>query len=268
MEILMTTELDSTVSVLAKPIAPHVALVTINRSAARNAVNGDVTRRLGSMVEVLEADPEVWAVVLTGAGDRAFCAGADLREISLEGTDQLVTREGGFAGFVKAARTKPWIAAVNGAAVAGGCEIALACDMIIASDDAQFGLPETKRGLAAVAGGLFRLTRSIPRVIAMELIATGRSISAADALRWGLVNAVVAKSEIIDRAVTLASEIAANAPIAVRESLAIARRAFDCDDQELFRMSNAAAVKVAATEDFKEGPLAFLEKRAPRWTGQ
>jgi enoyl-CoA hydratase/carnithine racemase len=205
---------------------------------------------------------------LTGAGEKAFCAGADLREISSGRRASLWTKAGGFAGFVKAKRVKPWIAAVNGSALAGGMEIALACDMIIAAADAQFGLPEPKRGLAAIAGGLFRLMRSIPPKIAAELITTGRSMSAQEAAGWGLVNAVVENSQTVERALRMALEVTGSAPLAVRRSLAIAKQAFDSSEDELFRLGIEAVNELAATEDFKEGPRAFLEKRSPRWTGR
>ena len=140
---------------------PHVATVTINRPDARNAINGAVARALEEAVIDTEADDEIRCVVLTGAGDRAFCAGADLKEISAGRIGDLVTRQGGFAGFVRAGRKKPWIAAVNGVALAGGTEIVLACDMSVVSEDATFGLPEVKRGLAALASGLYRLPRAL-----------------------------------------------------------------------------------------------------------
>jgi enoyl-CoA hydratase/carnithine racemase len=264
----MTVVLEAEEPVLVERLAQHVALVTLNRPAARNAVNSAVTSAISRIVKELEADPDVWVVILTGAGDHAFCAGADLRQISTGGRGGLATRDGGFAGFVRAERCKPWIAAVNGAALAGGCELALACDMIIAAEDAQFGLPETKRGLAAVAGGLFRLTRAIPRAIAMELIATGRPISSEEAARWGLVNAVVARTAVVDAALTLANTIVANAPIAVRKSLVIARKAFDHTELELFALSDEAIADLVKTEDYKEGPRAFIEKRPAVWVGR
>jgi enoyl-CoA hydratase/carnithine racemase len=205
--------------------------------------------------------------VLTGAGDRAFCAGADLKEISAGRIGELVTPDAGFAGFVRAKRTKPWIAAVNGVALAGGTEIVLACDMSIVSDDAKFGLPEVKRGLAALAGGLYRLPRALPRAIALELIATGEPIAADRALTYGLINRVVAKADVVAQALDLAELIAANAPIAVRESLTIARSSFDQNEDELERSVIAMGERLARTADYLEGPLAFIEKRPPHWTG-
>lgn len=256
-----------TVVLTERPL-PHVVRLTLNRPEARNAINGDVARALEAALLETEADPEIRAVVLTGAGAAAFCAGADLKEIAAGRIDSLVTEAGGFAGFVRAERRKPWIAAVNGAALAGGCEIALACDMIVAARHALFGLPEVKRGLAALAGGLYRLPRVLPRAIAFELIATGEPISAARAADLGMVNAVVEPDALETRALDLARVIAANAPVAVTESLAIARRAFDEPEDQLARGSAAAGARLASTEDFREGPRAFIEKRAPRWLGR
>jgi enoyl-CoA hydratase/carnithine racemase len=248
--------------------APHVALVTLRRPEARNAVNAALANRLEEIVKATEADASVRAVVLTGAGGQAFCAGADLKEVSQGGLGNLMTPDGGFAGFVRAHRTKPWIAAVDGFALAGGFEIALACDMIIASEDAVFGLPEVTRGLIASAGGLFRLPRALPRPIALELIATGGRLPAASALAFGLVNRVVPKDGTVPAAIALAVAISGNAPVAVRESLAIARRAFDLDEDTLARLSSEGQGRVMLTEDFREGPLAFIEKRPPRWLGR
>lgn len=260
------SESDAPVS-LTSP-APHVALVTLCRPDARNAVNGAVARALDRIVKATESDDQVRAVVLTGAGGQAFCAGADLKEIAQGRLHELSTRDGGFAGFVRAQRSKPWIAAVDGFALAGGCEIALACDMIVAAEHAAFGLPEVTRGLVAAAGGLFRLPRAVPRARALELIATGGRLSAADALAFGFVNRVVPGARTVPEAVALATAIAANAPVAVRESLAVARRAYDLDETALARLSDEAQARVMLTEDFREGPLAFIEKRAPRWQGR
>lgn len=253
--------------VLLSTALPHVALVTINRPEARNAVNSEVAHEIGRLVRTFENDPDTWCVVLTGAGGKVFSAGADLKVISAGLIHTLFTADGGFAGFVEARRTKPWIAAVDGLALAGGCEIALACDMIVASDDAAFGLPEVTRGLVASAGGAYRLPRVLPRPIAMELIATGMRLDVARAFDFGMVNHVVPKGETLSRAIHLAASIAANAPLAVRESLAIARQAFDHDDSTLMRMCAAAQARVMTTDDFQEGPRAFIEKRAPRWVG-
>lgn len=248
--------------------ASHVAVVTLRRPEARNAINGQLAASLGQLVQQIEADPDIWVVVLTGAGGQAFSSGADLKEVAAGRIDSLWTPAGGFAGFVAANRTKPWIAAVDGFALAGGCEIALACDMIVASEDASFGLPEVTRGLIAAAGGVYRLPRALPRALALELIATGARLDAARALSFGLVNRVVPKYRTLSSALELAASIAANAPIAVRESLAIARKTFDMNDAALARMSAEGQVRITQTEDFREGPLAFIEKRPPRWVGR
>jgi enoyl-CoA hydratase/carnithine racemase len=247
---------------------PHVALVTLNRPEARNAISHRVAVTLAGIVADTEADPQVRCVVLTGAGQQAFCAGADLKEVAAGGLEALSTPGNGFAGFVVAARTKPWIAAVHGFTLAGGFEIALACDMIIAADNTVFSLPEVTRGLIAAAGGMYRLPRRMPRALAFELIATGQRIDVQRAATFGLVNRVLARAETIASALELASTIAANAPVAVRTSLGIARQADDLDDASLYRLSIEAQEQIMQTEDFQEGPRAFVEKRAPRWVGR
>ncbi len=248
--------------------APHIRLVTFRRPEARNAINGAVAQALDQIVRDLEQDPDAWVVVLTGSGGQAFCSGADLKEVARGNLGALWTTEGGFAGFVRACRSKVWIAAVDGFALAGGFEIALACDLIVASVDATFGLPEVRRGLIAAAGGLYRLPRSLPRAVAYELIATGERLGAERALALGLINRVVPKDRTLVEALALADIIACNAPIAVRESLKIARRTFDLDDAALARLSEEGQQRVMRTEDFQEGPRAFIEKRTPRWVGR
>jgi len=248
--------------------APHIALVTLNRPAARNAVNAAVAEQLGAIVASLDADPEVRAVVLTGAGDRAFCAGADLKVIAAGGIDDLFVAPGGFAGFVHARRRKPWIAAINGDALAGGLEIALACDILLAVDTARFGLPEVTRGLAASAGGLFRLPRAIPRGAALEMIATGRLIPAHEALALHLVTRLTSTATLLGVALDLANQIASNAPLAVEESLAVARAAYDASESDLDRLSQAAQQRLMGTADFYEGAQAFVDKRSPKWLGR
>lgn len=254
--------------ILRERIAPHIELVTLNRPAARNSINAAVTEQLGAIVSATESDDDIWAVVLTGAGGVAFCAGADLKEVSLGGMSRLYSPTGGFAGFVEARRTKPWIAAVDGFALAGGFEVVLACDLCVASEQATFGLPEVSRGLIAAAGGIYRLTRAIPRAIAFELIATAVRIDAARALELGLVNRLAKPGETVREAVKLAAAICNNAPLAVRESLRIARQAVDLDDVTLMRLSVEAQGRLSETEDYAEGPRAFLERREPRWVGR
>lgn len=255
-------------SVLLEKHGRHVAVVTINRPAARNAINASLAEALEAMVGRLEQDPEIRAVVLTGAGDRAFCSGADLRDVAAGRLDDLFTPTAGFAGFVNAERRKPWIAAVNGFALAGGCEIALACDMIVAVEEAQFGLPEVTRGLIASAGGVYRLPRALPRPIALEMIATGQPIGAARAFALGLVNRLVARQRLMSEALAMADTIANNAPLAVTESMALARAAAGFDDAQLRSAGDAAQARLGVTADFTEGATAFIEKRAPVWTGR
>lgn len=255
-------------AVTVKKAGDHIALVTINRPDARNAVNGDVAQGLEKAVRDTEADDGIWVVILTGAGEQAFCAGADLKEVSAGRRAGIATEAGGFGGFVHMPRTKVWIAAVNGFALAGGLEIMLACDMAVASERAAFGLPEVMRGLVALAGGIYRLPRAIPRNIAMELIATGGRLDARRAGEFGLVNRVVPHEKLLEEAVGLATTVCANAPLAVRASLAVARRAYDLADADLRKLSEEAGERNSHTLDYREGPLAFVEKRAPRWQGK
>ncbi len=245
----------------------HIALVTLNRPGAHNAINAATAQALAAIVAHTESDADIWAVVLTGAGDQTFCAGADLKEVSSGRGAGLFTANG-FAGFVDAARKKPWIAAVNGRALAGGCEIVLACDMVVASERASFGLPEVTRGLLAAAGGLYRLPRALPRNIAVEIALTGDSINVERAAALGLVNRIAAPERLLEDALALGRRITRNAPIAVRESLQVVRRAHDLDETALRALTQSCRDRVAASEDFREGPRAFVEKRAPRWSGQ
>lgn len=254
--------------VLFEVVEPHIALVTINRPEARNAVNGAVAAGLEAAIERIESDPDLWVAILTGAGPHAFCAGADLKEVSSGRGSTLSTAKGGFGGFVRARRTKLWIAAAQGHALAGGLELLLSCDLAVAAETANFGLPEVKRSLVAGAGGVFRLPRALPKAIALEMIATGDPIPASRAGAFGLVNAVVPASEVMAAALALARRVTVNAPIAVRESLGVARQAYDRTEPELWEISTAASRLVTSTEDFQEGPRAFVEKRPPRWVGR
>lgn len=255
-------------AVLFEIVEPHIALVTINRPEARNAVNGAVAAGLEVAVERVEADPELWAAILTGAGPVAFCAGADLKEVSTGRGGTLSTENGGFGGFVRAKRSKLWIAAAQGHALAGGLELLLSCDLAVAAETANLGLPEVKRSLVAGAGGVFRLPRALPKAIALEMIATGDPISAARAGQFGLVNAVVPASEVLAAALSLARRVTVNAPIAVCESLGVARQAYDLTEAELWAICGASGRRVRETEDFTEGPRAFVEKRLPNWVGR
>lgn len=245
-----------------------IAIITLDRPEARNAINGPVAETIDHLVKLTEADGNVRAVILRSSHDRVFCAGADLAEVSRGNGDALSTKDGGFAGLVRAERNKPWIAAVRGFAFAGGCEIALACDMIVASPEAAFGLPEVKRGLFAAAGGPLRLAQSLPRNIALELVATGDGLEAERAYQLGMVNRLVPFDQVIDAAIELCAAIARNAPLAVAETMRLARRVGSLSDAEYWPESDKVRAKVFASDDAKEGPRAFLEKREPNWTGR
>lgn len=255
-------------ALLYEKVGDHIALVTINRPNARNAVDADVTQGLSAALVASEADEDIWVVILTGAGEQAFCAGADLKAVAAGEARSLSTMDGGFAGFTNAKRGKIWIAAVNGAALAGGCELVLACDLVVASQAAKFGVPEVKRGLVALAGGVFRLPRALPKAVAIELIATGGTLTAQRAHELGLVNRLAPVDELARSALDLAKEICCNAPLAVRESLLVARKAYDLPESELWNLSAEAGRRIFASEDIKEGPRAFIEKRPPRWIGR
>jgi enoyl-CoA hydratase/carnithine racemase len=249
-------------------VADRIAVVTLDRPERRNAVDAAMTAALRAAMERFEADPETLVAVLTGSGDRAFCAGMDLKAFADGEGPSILEGPGGFAGFTRFPRTKPVIAAVNGAALAGGCELVLACDLIVAAEHAVFGLPEVKRGLFATSGGVLRLPRMIPRARALELLLTGDAVDARTALELGLVNAVVPPGQLAAAARALALRICANAPLAVRETLALARAAFSLPEEQLQRRNDAAWARVAASEDAAEGPRAFAEKRPPRWTAR
>ncbi len=243
------------------------AVITINRPEARNAVNGDVAKGIEEAIDKVEADDSIWVGVLTGVPP-VFCAGADLKEINSGNAASLTTARGGFAGFVQRERTKPIIAAVDGPALAGGTEIVLASDLVVASTTATFGIPEVKRSLVAGAGGLFRLGRKIPLNIAMELTLTGDPIDATRAHEFGLVNRLVEPGEALDAAITLAEQICANAPVAVRESRKIVLEATNAPDDVGWRMSMEGMGVAMQSEDFSEGLMAFIEKRPPVWKGR
>lgn len=254
--------------VLSERIDEHILLVTLNRPEKRHAVNGAVTRALDRIVKESEADPSIWAVVLTSSGGPTFCAGADLAEVSAGRASELSTPDGGFGGFVNSKRDKPWIVAVHGSALGGGLEFMLACDIRVVSDESVLGLPEVKRGLIAGAGGVYRLPRQIPRAIALEMIALGEPINAERAYGLGLVNAIVSRDEVVETALEYARRICANAPLAVRESLKAARASHERPEEDSVAEIARIFERLVQTEDFKEGPRAFVEKRAPNWQGR
>jgi crotonobetainyl-CoA hydratase len=247
----------------------HVLVLTINRPSARNAVDHDVCVLIGDAVAAADKDPTVRAIVLTGSGDLAFSAGADLKAMARGERILPAGREHwSLAGFANQFTAKPTIAAVNGAALGGGTELALSCDLVVAVEDAAFGLPEVKRGLVAGAGGAFRLGRQLPHRIALELLLTGDSMSAPDCLRWGLINAIVPTGNALPAAMALAERIAANAPLAVAASKRIAYGATGGqrhDEDALWELTAREIAIVLRSQDAKEGPQAFAQKRAPVW---
>lgn len=244
-----------------------VAILTLNRPEQRNSVNVDLTHALRAALARLETDKTVRVAILTGAGD-VFCAGMDLKAFLDGDGETILSGEGRFAGFVQAKRTKPIIAAVNGPALAGGCELALACDLIVASETAFFGLPEPGVGIFAGAGGPFRLARKIPLGKAMELVLTGDRLSAQDAHAYGMVNDLSAPDKVLNAAVSLAERIIRNAPLSVSASLELMRAASQEAEQNLWAMNDRLWTDVVASDDAREGPTAFIEKRAPQWNGR
>ncbi len=249
----------------------NVGIITINRPDARNAVNTAVAQGIEAAVDEMESDDEVWVGVLTGARTEKgyiFCAGADLKQMSTD-PGGMTTAKGGFGGLTQRERAKPLIAAVDGPALAGGTELVLACDLVVASRTAVFGIPEVKRNLVAAAGGLFRLPRKLPRNVAMELALTGRlDFPAERAYHFGWVNRLCEEGEALSTALELAGEITAAAPLAVRESRAIILAATDEPDEVGWKLSGDGIAKMFGTEDFGEGLTAFIEKRDPVWKGR
>lgn len=243
------------------------AIITIDRPEARNAIDPDAARGLEAGLDRAEGDPDVWVGVLAGVPP-VFCAGADLKAIGAGRATELSTERGGFAGIVRRARIKPLIAAVDGPALAGGMELALACDLIVASTTARFGIPEVKRGLVAAAGGLFRLGRKLPLNVAMECAVTGDPIPAELAHRHGLVNALCEPGEARDAALALAERISVNAPLAVRESRTVMLEATYEPDDVGWERTDAGSAVVMASADMQEGVGAFVEKREPVWIGR
>jgi enoyl-CoA hydratase/carnithine racemase len=247
----------------------QVGVITINRPERHNAIDPETSFKVDEALNEMEADADIAAVVLTGAGDKAFCTGMDLKHAAQNGVHGVMVLERGFCGLTsRVLYRKPLIAAVNGFAMAGGFELALACDLIIASENASFALPEVKRGLFAGAGGILRLTRRSPGNLALEVIMTGDATPADRALSMGIINRMTPVGEARDAAVALAQRICENAPISVRISRELSYAGLDLSYDEAVRFGGELGKEMLASEDRLEGVRAFAEGRKPVWKGR
>lgn len=245
----------------------NLLIIRLNRPQARNAVNGDLARALEAAIDELENSDDLYAGVLAGNGP-VFCAGADLKVIASGKDTELATERGGFGGLVRRKRTKPLVAAVHSTAFAGGFELVIACDMIVAAEGIQFGLPEVKRSLVALAGGLVELPSLIGEKLAYEVALTGDPIAVERLHQVGFINRLVAADQVFDEAVKLASSICGNGPLAVRASRRIIAEGRDLGTDARWKMANEIGYPVFRSEDAKEGARAFIEKRKPVWKGR
>ncbi|MBD0862155.1 crotonase/enoyl-CoA hydratase family protein [Gordonia sp. zg691] len=252
-------------SAVLTEFADGVAVITINRPEAKNAVNLEVSEGIAAAIDELESRDDLTIGILTGAGG-TFCAGMDLKAFS---RGEKVSLEGrGFGGLTEAPPSKPLIAAIEGWALAGGCELALSADLVVAASNAKFGIPEVKRGLAAAAGGLLRLPKILPYQLAMELALTGDPLTAERAHQFGLVNRITEPGGALAGARELAAVVAANGPLAVRATKQVTSMAINYTDADLIKKQWEYLTPVFTSDDAKEGARAFAEKRPPRWTGK
>ena len=245
----------------------HLLIIRLNRPEARNAVNGDLAQGVEAAIDELESTDELWAGVLAANG-KVFSAGADLKAIAQGKDAELATKRGGFGGLVRRERTKPLIAAVHSSAFAGGFELVIACDMIVAADDAKFGLPEVKRSLVALAGGLVELPGLIGEKLAYELALLGDPIDAQRLYGAGLINRLVPKDDVEATAVKMGEALCENGPLAVRASRQIIAKGRDLDTAARWSMANEVGLPVFRSADAKEGATAFVQKRKPVWQGK
>jgi enoyl-CoA hydratase/carnithine racemase len=246
-------------------VSDGIAVITLDRPEVRNAIDRPTAEAIAAALDEMDDRPDVCVGVLTGAG-KIFSAGMDLKAFSATGERPVTKDRGGF-GIVEGPPAKPLIAAVEGKALGGGFEIALACDLIVAAEDAWFGLPEVKRGLVAAAGGVLRLPRRIPHTVAMELALTGEPVNAHRALELGLINRVVPAGTAVEAARDLAAHITANAPLAVRTAKLLVNHAADWPADEAFARQAPYTDAVRSSKDAAEGARAFVEKRLANWTG-
>ena len=246
-------------------VSNSVMTITLNRPEAKNAVNLAMAEGIARAMDELDANEDIRVGILTGA-NQTFCSGMDLKAF-VTGEVPFITGRG-FGGLVEAPPTKPLIAAIEGYALAGGCELAMVCDLIVAAENARFGIPEVKRGLAAAAGGLMRFPRQLPYRLAMELALTGDFLDTDRALSLGFINSVVEPGTALSAAQSLAEKIAANGPLAVRLSKTVVRDSQDWSTGEMFGKQQEILNPVFTSEDAIEGATAFAEKRAPAWKGR
>ena len=249
-------------------VADGVATVRIDRPEVLNALDYGTLGELVEALEALDSDESVRCVVITGAGERAFAAGADIKEMA-DATPVSLTAANNFARWERIRRIRlPLIAAVRGFALGGGCELAMACDMVVAGDDAVFGQPEIKLGIMPGAGGTQRLTRALGKAKAMELILTGRNLPAAEAYERGLISQVVAREETLPAALALAAEVASMPPLAVRAAKEAVNRAYELSLEAGLEFERRNFFILFASDDQKEGMRAFIDKRKPTWKGR
>lgn len=243
-----------------------VLVITVNRSDARNAVNYETAEQLAHAFERLDADSNLRLGILTGAG-KGFSAGMDLKDFAKSRIRPRIGNRG-FAGLTEGPPAKPLIAAVEGFALAGGFEMVLACDMVVAAKDAKFGLPEVKRGLVPGSGGMLRLPRRLPYPVAMEMVLTGDMFSAERAHQYGLVNVLTEPGQALAGALNLADRISENGPLAIQTAKAVINKSLDWAQDEMFAKQAPLIKHIFESEDAREGSLAFAEKRKPIWQGR
>jgi enoyl-CoA hydratase len=246
-------------------VTDGIMTVTLNRPEAKNAANRAVAVGVAAAMDELDSNDSIHVAIITGAGG-TFCAGMDLKAF-VSGEMPMVEGRG-FAGLTEAPPRKPLIAAVEGYALAGGLELAISCDLIVTADNAKFGIPEVKRGLAAAAGGLMKLPRQIPSRLAMEMAITGDFITAQRAYEMGLVNQIVPAGTALEAAKVMAARIVANGPLAVAISKQVVRESADWSAQEMWKKQQDLVMPIFGSEDAMEGSIAFAEKRAPNWKGK